>query len=73
MTQRNASSDMPQSRARDNETPVFEALLTPHRSLGRNGFVVLISIVTAMTVAHSFVFVVAGAWPVAAFSASTWC
>ena len=67
MTRSNASSDSPQRRADDNEAPVFEALLTPHRSLGRNGFVVLMSVVAAMSVAHGFIFIVSGAWPVAAF------
>lgn len=50
-----------------NETPVFEALLTPHRSLGRTGFIVLMSILTAVTIAHAVVFALAGAWPVAGF------
>ncbi len=62
MTQGTASSGIPSGDA-----PVFEALLTPHRSLGRNGFIVLMSIVTAMTVAHGAVFIASGAWPVAAF------
>ncbi len=49
------------------ETPVFEALLTPHRSLGRRGLVVLISIVTVVTIVHAVLFALAGAWPVAGF------
>jgi uncharacterized membrane protein len=49
------------------DQPVFEALLTPHRSLGRTGFTVLMVIVTALCVAHSVVFLAAGAWPVIAF------
>ncbi len=62
MTQGNASISVS-----PDEAPVFEALLTPHRSLGRNGFVILMIIVTAMTIAHSVVFAISGAWPVAAF------
>lgn len=56
-----------QNKVRENESPVFEALLTPHRSLGRNGLVVLMSIVTAVTFAHAVVFAIAGAWPVLIF------
>lgn len=66
MTQGNASSGFSPAAAQD-DAPVFSALLTPHRSLGRNGFIVLMSIVTAMTIAHGVVFAASGAWPVAAF------
>ncbi|MEX3010975.1 DUF2244 domain-containing protein [Hoeflea sp. TYP-13] len=59
--------DGPENKARDNEAPIFEALLTPHRSLGRNGFIILMCIMTVATVAHAFVFAVAGAWPILAF------
>lgn len=53
--------------APDPEKPVFEALLTPHRSLGRAGFIVLMGVATVVTLAHSTVFMVSGAWPVGAF------
>ncbi len=61
------ADDGPVNKARDNEAPVFEALLTPHRSLGRNGLVVLMCMATAATMAHAFVFAAAGAWPVLVF------
>jgi uncharacterized membrane protein len=32
-----------------NEEPLFEAVLSPHRSLGRLGFVLLMSVVTVIT------------------------
>lgn len=67
MTQGNGSGSVPQNPRAATEAPVFEALLTPHRSLSRNGFIVLMCIVTAMTVAHGAVFALSGAWPVAAF------
>ncbi|WP_419914741.1 DUF2244 domain-containing protein [Hoeflea sp.] len=54
-------------RADANEAPVFEALLTPHRSLGHNGFIALMCVMTIGTVAHGVVFVIAGAWPIFAF------
>ncbi len=50
-----------------NDKPVFEALLTPHRSLGRRGFTVLMLITCALCLAHAVVFVAAGAWPIVAF------
>lgn len=49
------------------DEPVFEALLTPHRSLGRTGFLVLMLIATAMTTVQAVVFIVSGAWPVGAY------
>ncbi len=53
--------------APDPEKPIFEAMLTPHRSLGRVGFLVVMGIATVITLAHSTVFMVSGAWPVGAF------
>lgn len=50
-----------------NEKPIFEALLTPHRSLGRHGFIVLALITSALVFAHIVVFLMANAWPVAIF------
>ncbi len=67
MTQGNGSGSVPQITDPAGDSPVFEAMLTPHRSLSRNGFVVLMCIVTAMTIAHGAVFAFSGAWPVAAF------
>lgn len=50
-----------------NDSPIFQARLTPYRSLKRGGFVVLVSITLAVTCAHAVVFFMANAWPVAAF------
>jgi len=52
-----------------NDEPLFEAVLKPHRSLGRAGFVILMSITTAITIAHMVVFAAAKAWPVLGFFA----
>lgn len=49
------------------EPPVFEALLTPHRSLDRRGFTVLALITSALCFAHAVVFLIMGAWPIVAF------
>ncbi|MCR9137057.1 MAG: DUF2244 domain-containing protein [Alphaproteobacteria bacterium] len=67
MKQSNAAIASHEDNQATNESPVFEALLTPHRSLGRNGFVVLICIASVVTIAHGVVFAMAGAWPVAGF------
>jgi uncharacterized membrane protein len=49
------------------ERPVFEATITPHRSLGRNGFRTVMTLVCLISVAASIPFMVLGAWPVAGF------
>ena len=49
------------------EPTLFSALLTPHRSLGSVGFVVLMSIIAVVSFAGGLVFYVVGAWPVGGF------
>ena len=46
---------------------VFEATLTPHRSLGRKGFRVVITLCCLSAVFSSIPFILFGAWPVAGF------
>ena len=50
-----------------NDKPIFEAFLTPHRSLGRKGFTVFAIIVGSLIMAHIVIFLIAKAWPVAMF------
>jgi len=50
-----------------NDRPVFEALLTPHRSLGRRGFTMLMLVFGGICLVNGFVFLMAGAWPVFGF------
>ena len=50
-----------------NDEPLFEAVLSPHRSLGRLGFVLLMSITTVVTAVHMVIFAKIGAWPVFGF------
>ncbi|MGI9387298.1 MAG: DUF2244 domain-containing protein [Methyloligellaceae bacterium] len=45
----------------------FSAILTPHRSLGPRGFVVLMLLVSLMSFAAGFAFFLVGAWPVVGF------
>ena len=50
------------------EPPVlFSAQLTPHRSLNRSGFLVLMGFLTAVSFAAGLAFTLMGAWPVLGF------
>src|SRR5436853_3876820 len=46
---------------------LFSALLTPHRSLSRTGFLVLMGLVGAISLAAGMAFWLMGAWPVFGF------
>ena len=46
---------------------LFSALLTPHRSLSRTGFVVLMAFLSVVSFAAGLVFLLMGAWPVLGF------
>jgi uncharacterized membrane protein len=48
----------------DPDTELFSALLTPHRSLNRTGFLVVMAFVTAVSFAAGLAFLLMGAWPV---------
>lgn len=50
-----------------NEAPLFRAMLTPHRSLGRRGFNVTMGLVALVSVGSGIMFVANGAWPVVGF------
>ena len=49
------------------ERPVFTAVIRPHRSLGQDGFRVLMTLCCLATVGASMPFVVLGFWPVGGF------
>jgi len=49
------------------EPTIFSAVITPHRSLGRTGFVVLMVIFGGISFISGMVFLIAGAWPVFGF------
>lgn len=49
------------------DEPIFRALLTPHRSLGRQGFAVLMGVLLFGWGATGAFFLSAGAWPVFGF------
>ena len=52
---------------RSQEPEIFSALLTPHRSLNRTGFVVLMAVLSVISFAAGVVFLMLGAWPVVGF------
>ena len=53
---------------RDQEPPeLFSALLTPHRSLNRTGFLVLMVFLSVVSFAAGLAFLLMGAWPVLGF------
>ncbi|KAB2701048.1 DUF2244 domain-containing protein [Ochrobactrum sp. Kaboul] len=49
------------------ETPIFEALLTPYRSLGRTGFTVLMATLIGCWLFVGILFWSIGAWPIFGF------
>jgi len=52
----------------ESEQPkLFSALLTPHRSLNRTGFLVLMGFISAVSFAAGLAFLLMGAWPVLGF------
>jgi uncharacterized membrane protein len=52
----------------DNElAPIFEAVITPHRSLGHTGFLVLMIAVGGISFISGVAFMLMGAWPVFGF------
>lgn len=59
MTETTASSPADQ--------PFFKALLTPHRSLGRTGFMILLAALTVTWLGIGAIFLAHGAWPVFGF------
>lgn len=55
------------STDRADEQVQFSAILTPHRSLGPNGFVIFMSVITLVSFVAGLIFAMIGAWPVFGF------
>lgn len=49
------------------EPTLFSATLTPHRSLSRKGFIVLMVLIGGVSFVAGMMFLIAGAWPVFGF------
>jgi uncharacterized membrane protein len=58
---------MTPGNAPDAEPTLFSAIITPHRSLGGVGFLVLMGVVSVVSFAAGMVFLMLGAWPVFGF------
>ncbi len=58
---------MTADNADDLEPTIFSATLTPHRSLGRVGFLVLMLLFGGVSFVTGVLFLVIGAWPVFGF------
>ncbi len=58
---------MPEDRERQQTEALFSALLTPHRSLGPTGFMVLMIAVCVVSFGTGLMFYLMGAWPVLGF------
>jgi uncharacterized membrane protein len=52
---------------REGEPQIFSALLTPHRSLNRTGFLVVMLFLSVVSFVTGIVFLMMGAWPVFGF------
>ncbi len=50
------------------ETPVFEAVIVPHRSLSRRGLRLLLAAIFTLCAINAAVFIHMGAWPVGGFT-----
>jgi uncharacterized membrane protein len=56
------------SRSSDaNEPAIFSAIITPHRSLGSTGFLVLMITIGSISFVAGMMFLMLGAWPVFGF------
>jgi uncharacterized membrane protein len=51
----------------DADATIFAAVIRPHRSLGQQGFRLVMTLVCLASVVSSVPFIIAGAWPVATF------
>ncbi|MFN3227927.1 MAG: DUF2244 domain-containing protein [Hyphomicrobiales bacterium] len=49
------------------DRPLFAARLTPHRSLPKNGFVLLMLLIGGLALSSGMMFLAIGAWPILAF------
>jgi uncharacterized membrane protein len=58
---------MDRDNAASTEPAIFSALITPHRSLGSTGFVVLMLCIGGLSFVAGMVFLLLGAWPVFGF------
>ena len=65
-------SDLTEQRSDPAETAVFEAILYPHRSLGRRGYIILGGGTALIMGAYALTFLLIGAWPIFGFIGAEW-
>jgi uncharacterized membrane protein len=58
---------MPKMTTQTQARPLFAAKLTPHRSLGRKGFRIVILLAAALATIPGIIFFSMGAWPIIGF------
>ncbi|HEY4344058.1 MAG TPA: DUF2244 domain-containing protein [Parvibaculum sp.] len=59
---------MDQASAEKLDGPLhFNAVVTPHRSLNRKGFIILMSVMIAVNFTAGMIFLLKGAWPIFGF------
>ncbi len=51
----------------DTKPKTWQAILTPHRSLSREGFLILMTVIVGLNLTAGMFFYVIGAWPVVGF------
>ena len=61
------ASDKSAAGEETGETPLFSAMITPHRSLGRDGFRIVMIAICLAAAAISLRFIALGVWPVTGF------
>jgi uncharacterized membrane protein len=66
MTSGNAQTSEPGADA-DREPTLFSAIVTPHRSLSRAGFIAVMAALGAISFAAGMIFLMIGAWPIFGF------
>lgn len=64
-------STMPQE-PQNPDLPVFEAILYPHRSLGRRGYAIMIIGTALIMGVYGLTFLIMGAWPIFFFIGAEW-
>ena len=57
----------PEDQAHDKTPVLFDAILTPHRSLNAAGFAILMTVVAAVNIGLGVSFMLQGAWPIFGF------
>lgn len=58
---------MPSDNEPASQTPIFSVRITPHRSLGRSGFLIVMALLSTVSFVAGMAFLLMGAWPIFGF------